>query len=184
MIIEDFVHYCPVGYRGCGRFAAALQAIRTPGLHAVLVYRLGNWLTRRGLLLNILFLPVYVVLADFVRFAWGIEIGRGAVIGHRCAIVHAGCIVISDNAVIGDDCRIHQGVTIGGLGPGVDTAPQIGNGVFIGAGAKLIGDINIGDGARIGANAVVHKDIPPGATAVCSPGCRILPFEAKEDQGE
>lgn len=134
------------------------------GLHAVLWHRLAHAVWRAGL----------KGLARFVshigRFLTGIEIHPGARIGRRLFIDHGMGVVIGETAEIGDDVLIYHGVTLGGLSgqPG-KRHPTIGNGVAIGAGAQVLGPIMIGDGARIGANAVVTKDVPANCTVVGIP---------------
>ena len=134
------------------------------GLHAVLWHRLAHALWRAGL----------KGLARFVsrigRFLTGIEIHPGARIGRRLFIDHGMGVVIGETAEIGDDVLIYHGVTLGGLSgqPG-KRHPTIGNGVAIGAGAQVLGPILVGDGARIGANAVVTKDVPANCTVVGIP---------------
>ncbi|MBR0661427.1 serine O-acetyltransferase [Neoroseomonas oryzicola] len=134
------------------------------GLHAVLWHRLAHGLWRSGL----------KGLARFVshigRFLTGIEIHPGARIGRRLFIDHGMGVVIGETAEIGDDVLIYHGVTLGGLSgqPG-KRHPTVGNGVAIGAGAQVLGPILVGDGARIGANAVVTKDVPAGCTVVGIP---------------
>jgi serine O-acetyltransferase len=105
----------------------------------------------------------------FADSAFGIEIPCEAVIGKRFSIEHTGAIVISGDAVFGDDCVIRQGVTVGLKNRNHRGSPRIGNRVDIGAGAKLLGDIAIGDDVAIGANAVVLCDVPDGCIAVGVP---------------
>lgn len=135
-----------------------------PGLHAVLWHRLAHRLWRWGLR----------GLARFTshlgRMLTGIEIHPGARVGRRLFIDHGMGVVIGETAEIGDDVLIYHGVTLGGLSgqPG-KRHPTIGNNVAIGAGAQVLGPITIGDGARIGANAVVTKDVPRDCTVVGIP---------------
>jgi serine O-acetyltransferase len=111
----------------------------------------------------------------FARFLTGIEIHPGAKIGRRVFLDHGLGIVIGETTEIGDDCTIYQGVTLGGtsLYKGVKRHPTLGKGVVVSAGAKVLGGFTVGDGARVGSNAVVLKEIPAGATAVGIPA-RIL----------
>lgn len=141
------------------------------GFWAILVYRFGH--ARYVISNKWLRLPwtiSYIVLNKVVEIFCGITIGATAKIGRRLRIEHHGCIVIHGAAEIGSDCLIRHEVTIGNLG-GQDAlaAPKIGNGVEIGAGAKLLGRITVGAGAVIGANAVVIRDVPAGAVVVGVP---------------
>lgn len=143
------------------------------GFHAIVVYRLGVWAHHQTGLVEKIASFVYVLLYAFVRNFYSIEISRVATIGRRLWVPYAAGIVISPMAEVGDDCLIHQNVTIGvgkakprGTKP---YAPKLGNDVELGAGAVIIGGVTIGDGARIGPNAVVMTDIPPGGTAFASP---------------
>lgn len=144
-----------------GRFEVLLCY---PGIHAVMAYRLSNWLWRRK----------WHVLARFVsqlaRFFTGIEIHPGATIGERFFIDHGMGVVIGETATIGDDVTMYHGVTLGGTSfeKGI-RHPQVGNNVIIGAGAQLLGPIRIGNDARIGSNAVVVNDVPEAATMVGVP---------------
>lgn len=136
-----------------------------PGLHALWFHRLAHRLWRAG----------WRTLARFVshlgRFFTGIEIHPGAKIGRRVFIDHGMGVVIGETAQIGDDCTIYHGVTLGGtsLVKGAKRHPTLGAGVIVGAGAKVLGGFTVGDGARVGSNAVVVKEVPPGATAVGNP---------------
>lgn len=135
--------------------------LTSPGLHAVWCYRLAHrlWGWRRRILAR--------MLSNWAKFWTGIEIHPGATIGRRLVIDHGVGVVIGETAEIGDDVLIYHGVTLGGktLDP-VKRHPTVGNRVIIGAGAKIIGPIRVGDGAAIGANAVVTKDVPAGSVAV------------------
>jgi serine O-acetyltransferase len=147
-----------------------------PGFHARLVHRLAHtlwgiklkWLAR--------------FLAYLGRALTGIEIHPGATIGRRFFIDHGMGVVIGETAEIGDDVTLYHGVTLGGTSwKEGKRHPTLGNGVVVGAGAKILGPINVGAGAKIGSNAVVVKDVPEGATAAGIPA-RILD-EAKKFSG-
>jgi serine O-acetyltransferase len=132
------------------------------GFWALLVYRFGH--ARYVIKNKIIRAPwtiMYVILHKLTEILFGINIGSGAKIGRRFSIEHNGCICIHGNAVIGDDCLIRQGVTIGNNGYEDPLgAPTIGNGVQIGAGAKVLGRVTVGNNVTIGANAVVISDVP------------------------
>jgi len=136
-----------------------------PGFHAREVHRLAHALYRRRV-------PVLPrVLSNLTRFATGIEIHPGADIGEGLFIDHGMGVVIGETAQIGDDCHILQGVTLGGTSMHrTKRHPTLGNGVVIGAGAKLIGAVEIGDHAKIGAGSVVVTNVPENATVVGVPG--------------
>ena len=139
-----------------------------PGFHALLVHRLAHWLW--GMRLRWL----ARLVSHLGRFLTGIEIHPGAQIGRRFFIDHGMGVVIGETAEIGDDCTLYHGVTLGGTSWNKGKRhPTLGNGVVLGAGAKILGPITVGDGARVGSNAVVVKSVPPGATAVGIPA-RIL----------
>lgn len=133
----------------------------SPGLHAIWVYRLAHrlWKLNRRILAR--------MLSNYAKFWTAIEIHPGAQVGKRFVIDHGVGVVIGETAVIGDDVLIYHGVTLGGktLDP-VKRHPTVGDRVIIGAGAKLIGNIAIGNDCRVGANAVVTKDMPAGTVAV------------------
>ena len=132
-----------------------------PGPRAVLFHRCAHFLYTKKLY----FLARFV--ADISRTVTGIEIHPGAKLGKRLVIDHGVGCVIGETAEIGDDCIIFHGVTLGGLKfDAVKRHPTVGNRVLIGTGAKVLGPIRIGDGAKIGANAVVVKEVPAGATVV------------------
>jgi len=141
-----------------------------PGLHAVVMHRLAHWLWTRGLK----WLGRFISM--FARWLTGIEIHPGAVLGERVFFDHAMGVVVGETAEIGDGCTIYQGVTLGGtsLYKGTKRHPTLGRDVVVSAGAKVLGGFVVGDGAKIGSNAVVIKPVPAGATAVGIPA-RIIP---------
>ncbi len=140
-----------------------------PGLHALLVYRLAHPCWQAG----------FRVLARFLshlgKVFTGVEIHPGAEIGRRLFIDHATGVVIGETAVVGDDVTLYHGVTLGGtsLHKG-KRHPTLGDGVIVGSGAQVLGPITIGAGARIGANAVVLIDVPPGVTMVGVPARAVM----------
>ncbi len=143
-----------------------------PGLHAVFVHRLTHRLWKRDLKW------LARVLSNLARLFTGIEIHPGAVIGRRFFIDHGMGVVIGETAVIGDDCTLYHGVTLGGTTwQKGKRHPTLGRDVVVGAGAKVLGPLLIGDGVRIGSNAVVVKSVPAGATVVGVPGRIIEPAE-------
>lgn len=154
-----------------------ISCYRSPGLHAVAIYRFGQWLRNENLLLRILLEPFHLFLFHRIRSKWGIEISRSAQIGAGLYIGHYGGITISGHARIGRNVNISQLVTIGVSGQGQKSgAPTIGDNVYIAPGAKIFGAIRIGNNVKIGANAVVHKPIPNNAIVVLEPGFKIISF--------
>lgn len=160
----------------------------SPGFQALATHRLGGWCN--GIESRLLRVPVRLVwrlLTLVARNVYGIEISERTHIGRRLRIAHQNGIVIHGLAVIGDDCLIRQGVTIGAVGGGrggrlrgQPGAPHLGNRVEIGVGAVLAGPIRVGDGAIIGPNAVVMTNVPPGAI-VASPQSRIVAPPPRRD---
>lgn len=147
-----------------------------PGFRAVAIHRFGVWrMTLRPRLLRAPCSLLYRFLYRYVRNHYGIDLPYTVDLGRRVIIEHSGAIVVHGHAVIGDDCILRQGVTLGNryLDRPLD-APILGNRVNVGAGAKLLGQISMGDDVNIGANAVVLTDVPAGATAVGIPA-RIIP---------
>ena len=142
-----------------------------PGFRALATYRFGVWRMRiRPKPIRMFFSWVYKLMYRRCAYVYGIEIPYTASIGRRVIIEHQHGIVIHGASVIGDDCIIRQGVTLGIRDERfLDHAPKLGNGVSIGAGAKLLGQINVGDHVKIGANAVVLDDLPDDSTAVGIP---------------
>lgn len=145
-----------------------------PGLHSVVMHKLAHTLYVFRLVFPARF------LSETMRFFTGIEIHPGAKIGRGLFIDHGSGVVIGETAVIGDNVLLYQGVTLGGTGKEKGKRhPTIGNNVVIGTGAKVLGNINVGDNSYIGANAVVVKDVPPNSTVVGVPG-RITQQDGKK----
>jgi serine O-acetyltransferase len=145
------------------------------GLWVMVVYRFGRW--RYGIKRRVIRMPfsfLYKLLFAFIQIVTGIELPCETKIGRRFKIEHFGGIIVSGDAVFGDDVLIRNGVTVGLRTTGRRGSPFIGNRVDIGAGAKLLGGITVGDDVVIGANAVVIKDVPSNSVAVGIPA-RILP---------
>jgi serine O-acetyltransferase len=140
-----------------------------PGLHALWVHRINHCLWRHGLR----FLARFG--SQVARFFTGIEIHPGAEIGHRLFIDHGMGVVIGETSIVGDDVTMYQGVTLGGTGKEKGKRhPTIGNSVSIGSGAKLLGNITIGENCRVGAGSVVLRSVPDNSTIVGVPGHIVL----------
>jgi len=151
------------------------------GFWAMLVYRFGRWrYSVRPVLLRKLFSLIYKVLYKFIQIITGIELPCEVKIGENFVIDHFGGIIISGYASFGDNCRIRNGVVVGLKRIEEPIAPSIGHNVDIGAGAKLLGNITIGNNVVIGANAVVLIDVPDNSIAVGVPAV----IKAKRDVGE
>jgi serine O-acetyltransferase len=139
-----------------------------PGFHAIVCHRFAHWLYQRNL-------PVFPrLISQIGRFFTGVEIHPGATLGKGIVIDHGMGVVIGETAIVGDYTLIYQGVTLGGTGKERGKRhPTIGRHVVIGAGAKILGNIHIGDQARIGAGSIVLRDVPAHCTAVGVPGRNI-----------
>ena len=139
-----------------------------PGLHALFLHRIAHRCWKGG------WLWLGRWLSHWGRFLTGIEIHPGATIGRRVFIDHGLGVVIGETAEVGDDCTIYQGVTLGGTSLNVGKRhPTLRRGVVISAGAKVLGPFTVGENARVGANAVLLREVPPGATAIGIPA-RII----------
>lgn len=156
-----------------------LEIITTyPGVHALIIHRLSHWIWRKR------FFWIARFISYISRWLTGIEIHPGATIGRRVFIDHGMGVVIGETAVINDDCTLYHGVTLGGTSWNKGKRhPTLEQGVVIGAGAKVLGPITIGKGAKIGSNAVVVKDVPENATAVGIPA-RIIEPETNKQRDE
>ncbi|HEX5254314.1 MAG TPA: serine O-acetyltransferase [Mycobacterium sp.] len=136
-----------------------------PGVHAIWCHRINHWLWNRGARL------VARITAEITRILTGVEIHPGAVLGPGLFIDHATGVVIGETAEVGEDVTIYHGVTLGGSGRDAGKRhPTIGDRVTIGAGAKILGAIKVGDDSRIGANAVVVKEVPSSSVVIGVPG--------------
>ena len=141
--------------------------INYPGVHAMFCYRINSFLWKK---LHLKFLAR--LLSQIARFFTGIEIHPGATIGKRLFIDHGMGVVICETTIIGDDCVLYQGVTLGGVGTGehkVKRHPTLLNNVMVSAGAKVIGDVTIGNNSIVGAQTVVLADVPDNCTVVGVP---------------
>lgn len=148
-----------------------------PGVHALGLHRVANALWRWRLR----WLARFV--GYFSRWLTGIEIHPAAKVGQRFFIDHGMGVVIGETAEVGDDCTFYHGVTLGGTSWQPEKRhPTVGNNVVIGAGAKVLGPISVGDGARIGSNSVVVKDVAAGATVVGIPGREIAPPDERQQK--
>ncbi|QDR34925.1 serine O-acetyltransferase [Pseudomonas aeruginosa] len=146
-----------------------------PGLHAVWLHRLAHGLWTSG------WKWLARLVSNFGRWMTGIEIHPGARIGRRFFIDHGMGIVIGETAEIGDDVTLYQGVTLGGTTWNKGKRhPTLGNNVVVGAGAKVLGPFTVGEGAKVGSNAVVTKEVPPGATVVGIPGPIIMREDSEQ----
>lgn len=149
-----------------------------PGFHALALHRFSHWLWGHRLRW------LARLTSHFTRFISGIEIHPGATIGRRVFIDHGMGVVIGETAVIGDECTLYHGVTLGGTSWNKGKRhPTLAPGVVVGAGAKVLGPITVGEGAKVGSNAVVVRDVPPGATAVGIPA-RIIASEQEQARHE
>ncbi|OYY50631.1 MAG: serine O-acetyltransferase [Methylophilales bacterium 28-44-11] len=149
-----------------------------PGVHALIMHRFSHWLWNQR------FFWLGRMFSHIGRWLTGIEIHPGATIGRRVFIDHGMGVVIGETAVIGDDCTLYHGVTLGGTSWNKGKRhPTLETGVVIGAGAKVLGPITIGKNAKIGSNAVVVKDVPDNATAVGIPA-RILEEEKQKKRDD
>jgi serine O-acetyltransferase len=151
-----------------------------PGVHALALHRIAHhfWGAQ--------FFTLARVVSHISRVFTGIEIHPGATIGRGVFIDHGFGVVIGETAIIGDECTIYQGVTLGGtsLTKGAKRHPTLERGVIVAAGAKVLGGFTVGEGARVGSNSVLLRAVPPGATAVGMPAKIIEPKAVKPTQGD
>ena len=139
--------------------------LNSPGMRAIWAYRRQHWLWTHGHTL------IARTLSTWSRHRFGVEIHPGATIGRRFVIDHGMGIVVGETTIIGDDCQLYQGVTLGGTGKeGGKRHPTLGNNVVVGVGASVLGNITLGDNVKVGGGAVVVRDVPRDCTVVGVPG--------------
>jgi serine O-acetyltransferase len=149
----------------------SLEIVLTyPGVHAIIWHRMAHRLWGRGIKFPARF------LSWLARFLTNVDIHPGATIGQRFFIDHGAGVVIGETAEVGDDVTLYHGVTLGGTSwQAGKRHPTLKNGVLVGAGAKILGPVTVGEGARVGANSVVIEDVPPAMTVVGIPGRIVKP---------
>jgi len=168
-----------------GRLRRTVNCLRSPGVQAVIVFRFGQWLDSQASLLKLVLQPIYFVLNGLVKIMWGIELPRSATIGPGLYIGHFGGITIAPGVVVGRNCDISQHVTIGLSGQGEKAGvPTLGDNVYIAPGAQVFGKISVGSNVKIGANAVIYKDIPDNAIVVLDPGFKIVSYKGNRSSEE
>lgn len=164
--IDYIIENDPAANMSSSKFLNRLKVlIIYPSVHALLGHSISHFLHTKGLKF------LARLNSQIVRFLTGIEIHPGAEIGHSIMIDHGMGVVIGETAIVGNRVIIYHGTTLGGTGNHTGKRhPTVGNNVIIGAGAKVLGPITIGDNSKIGANSVVLKDVPENATVVGIPG--------------
>ena len=154
----------------------AFECYRAPGVQAVIAFRFGQWLRERPLAVRFLLKPACVFMNYLVRLKWGIVLAPEARIGKGLHIFHFGGIFVGEQVTIGENCSLSHDVTIGLSGEGSRRgAPSIGDNVYIAPGANISGKIRVGNNVKIGANAVVARDVPDNAL-VQVPPMRVVTF--------
>jgi serine O-acetyltransferase len=170
----DIERYTSLAQAPVSRLRLLRSLLEAQGVWVITTYRFGQWANDEAPRpLRKAAKALYLAAFKAVEIATGVSLPVHAQIGPGFYIGHFGNIIIHPDTVMGDGCSISQGVTIGVLGGERPGVPRFGNNVYIGAGAKVLGPVTVGDGAVIGANAVVLEDVPPGATAVGVPA-RII----------
>ena len=181
VFLEDLDSY---SYKlGAPKWLAFSMLFLYPATWSIGVYRFGNWVTSKFNIpvLKQLFFLVYFFLKRLTEILTGIEIAHNAEIGKGLFIGHLGGVIIVNSSVIGKNASFHEGVTIGGGGRDEKHgSPIIGDNVYFGAGAKVIGKITVGNNVMIGANAVVVKDVPDNAVVAGVPA-KVISYEASID---
>lgn len=168
-----------------GRIRRLLGCLRRPGVQAVFTYRLGQWLREQPLLVRVFLEGDYFLLNALIQVLWGIELPRSARIGAGLYIGHFGGITISPRAVMGRNCSVSPNITIGLSGSAEKCGvPVIGDNVYIAPGARIFGKIRIGNNVKIGANAVVYRDVPDNAIVVLDPGFRVVSMRGNRAKDE
>jgi serine O-acetyltransferase len=162
-------------YTDGGKLMRALRCARAPGVQAMMVLRFGQWLKTQSLPVRVLLEWIYFVLNGLVKIVWGIELPRSTRIGPGLYIGHFGGITLSPDATLGSNCTIGQNITIGTWGfDEARGAPAIGDNTYIAPGARLFGKIVVGNNVKVGANAVIYKNVPDDAIVALDPGFQII----------
>jgi serine O-acetyltransferase len=178
--VEDAAARVPLFAELRGAWDRHGRTAREPGFWAVSAYAIGRAAARSSSLpLRALGAAAYGALSTGLRFVSGIELNREATVGSDLHLVHGWNVKVHPSTVLGDRVGLMHDVTLGTT-PERPFAPKIGNDVFIGAGARVLGDVTVGDGARIAANSLVLSDVPPGATAIGVPA-RVLRYNGRSD---
>ena len=160
------------------KFKKIVGCYRAPGIHTIIIYQFNQWIKRNNKFIKIFLSPLYYFLYHRIRSKWGIKIDTCAKIDEGLYICHPGSVRISPDAIIGKNADISHEVTIGVSGQGNKSGvPVIGDNIYIAPGAKLFGKIRIGNNVKIGANAVIYKDIPDNAIVVLDPGFKIISYQ-------
>jgi serine O-acetyltransferase len=159
-----------------------LACCRSAGVQAMIVYRFGQWALMQPNWARWVLDPVYVLLNFVIKAIWGIELSRYARIGAGLHISHFGGITVSPLAEIGKYCNLSQSISIStGLSGEREGAPIVGDDVYIAPGARLFGRIRVGNNVKVGANAVVYRDIPDNAVVVLDPGFKIVSYKGNRE---
>ena len=157
-------------------FSRINQLMRAPGVFAVLNFRFGHWLNSKNIVLKIFLKPVYILLYRHYKSAWGIDIDCNATIGPGLFVYHYGGIIVGSTAVLGRNCSLSHGVTIGMSGEGRRRGcPVIGDDVFMAPGSIAHGKITIGSNVKLGPNTVINRDVPDNSV-VSLGSMRIVSF--------
>jgi len=175
--VADLKRHLALG--GAPVWRQAVTLLTTQGVWATAVYRYGNWAYKQPLPVRLPAKVAYKFLNKWIEVATGISVPASAEIGPGFYIGHFGGIIVHPRTVMGEGCSIGQGVTIGTQGLGRDAVPVLGDRVYVGAGAKVLGGVRVGDDVAIGANAVVTRDVPSGVSAVGVPARVVVRTPAK-----
>jgi serine O-acetyltransferase len=165
-----------------GKWLRLLNCARAPGVQAIAVYRFGQMIATWPTAARVFVEPLFIIAQFVVRALWGIELPRSASIGPGLYIGHFGGIIVSPCAVLGSYCSLSPAITIGMSGEGPRRGvPVIGDHVYIAPGARVFGKIHIGNNVKIGANAVVYRDLPDNAI-VALPGFKIVSLAGNQHE--
>lgn len=158
-----------------------IGCLRAPGVQAVVVLRFGQWMKRQPRVVELAFAPLYLLLAHHIRATWGIDLPRSVEIGPGFYIGHFGGVILSPAVRAGANLTLSHDVTLGISGRGANAGtPVLGDDVYIAPGARVFGKVTIGNNVKIGANAVVHRDLPDNAIAVLDPGFTIISYRGNK----